>query len=96
MLAAAMRGGRAGIHPFPGRRGYRVRARSRTLIGLVAALALCALSAAFVHQAEAATPRAVAGPLQATQVGVNQVLAVPYYAWNNRGPVDMAVWLPVH
>ncbi len=60
-------------------------ARSRTLIGLAAALALCALSAAFVHQAEAATPRAIAGgPLQATRVGVNQVLAVPYYSWNNK------------
>ena len=61
-----------------------MEARSRTLIGLVAALALCALSAAFVHQAEAATPRAVAGPLQATRVGVNQVLAVPYHSWNNK------------
>jgi DUF1680 family protein len=20
---------------------------------------------------------------------------IPYYAWNNRGPVDMSVWLPL-
>ena len=38
-----------------------------------------------LQQAHAATPRAVvAGPLQATQVGVNQVLAVPYYSWNTK------------
>jgi pimeloyl-ACP methyl ester carboxylesterase len=42
------------------------------------------LGAAFSRQAAAATARRAAVPLQATAVGGNQVLAVPYHSWNNK------------
>jgi pimeloyl-ACP methyl ester carboxylesterase len=56
--------------------------RSRTLVCLFAALALCVLGAAFARQAVAATPRAAV--VQATRVDGDQVLAVPYHSWNRK------------
>jgi len=58
--------------------------RSRTLVCLFAALALCVLGAALVQPARAATPRAVISLLQATRVGGGQILAVPYHSWNHK------------
>jgi DUF1680 family protein len=34
--------------------------------------------------------RLAAGPLTPQPIRM-----IPYYAWNNRGPVDMSVWLPL-
>ena len=51
---------------------------------LVAIVSLALLVAVVAPQARGATPRAAEGPLQATVVGLNQVVAVPYRAWNNQ------------
>ena len=51
--------------------------RSCRIACLVAALSLLVLGAV-------AAPQARAGSRQATAVGTNQVIAVPYYSWNNK------------
>ena len=58
--------------------------RLRRLAYLAGALSLAVLGAVAAPQAHAETLRPYAAPLQATRVGTNQVVAVPYYSWNNK------------
>ncbi len=58
--------------------------RLRRLAYLAGALSLAVIGAAAAPQAHAETLRPSAAPLQATRVGTNQVVAVPYYSWNNK------------
>jgi pimeloyl-ACP methyl ester carboxylesterase len=73
--------------------------RLHRLAYLSAVVALCLLAAGLAPQARAAAPKAAGGPLKAVKVGTNQVLAVPYYAWNNKAryatvvlPRDYVPW----
>ena len=56
----------------------------RRLACLTGVLTLAVLGAVFVPSARGATLQVSAGPLQATTVGTNQVIAVPYFSWNRK------------
>jgi hypothetical protein len=42
------------------------------------------------------TSNALYRRLAAAELRSQRVEMIPYYAWNNRGPTDMNVWLPAH
>lgn len=65
--------------------------RQADLLGGVTVLETEALALPAAPPDEVLYRRLSAGPLTPQPIRM-----IPYYAWNNRGPVDMSVWLPVH